>query len=245
MAKSSRTRRQYRAAWKGQTHLDDFMVSQSKQLNERVLVSESDEVVEIEPSQIIPRRRRPSTDDSEYDDIEHTFNHTIDPTPPPSTAVSDYSDHDILSEDEGAIRDDRDLQQELESGIGEDWEHELDERVQNSQPEIKDWSALHAQIKADLKKQYRQLSLLQINQMMILSNFATLRLKGLPHIEASERIAEQWHEKEGKWFARKVRALARHYQVFEQLPLERRGGLKKARTLLCDENIKNRTLEYL
>jgi hypothetical protein len=221
------------------------MALQPTRSNEINLESDSDEVVE--PPQIIPQRRRPSTDDSEYGDMEHTSDHTIDPMtpPPPSTAVSDYSDRDNLSEDEGAITDDGDLQQELESGIGEDWEHELDERVQNSQSEIQDWSALRAQIKADLKKQYRQLSLSQINQMMILSNFATLRLKGLPRIEASERIAEQWHEKEGKWFARRVRALARHYQNFEQLPMERRGGLKKARTLLCDENVKNRTLDYL
>jgi len=80
---------------------------------------------------------------------------------------------------------------------------------------------------------------------MILSNFATLRLKGASRIGASEEIARQWHDGVGKHFARRVRALARHYQIFEQLPIERRGGYKNSRSLLKDENVKKRTLSYL
>lgn len=59
---------------------------------------------------------------------------------------------------------------------------------------------------------------------MLIRSFATLRLKGLGRVEASLEIARQWHKGEGVHFARKVRALARHYQVFEQLPAEKRGG---------------------
>ena len=36
---------------------------------------------------------------------------------------------------------------------------------------------------------------------MIVANFATLRLKGVSRITASEEIARQWHEGEGKYFA--------------------------------------------
>ena len=80
---------------------------------------------------------------------------------------------------------------------------------------------------------------------MILSNFATLRLKGHSCMDASLQIAEQLHDRDGTWFARKVRMLACHYQIFEQLPIERRGGIRNARTLLKDELVKKRILNYL
>lgn len=53
---------------------------------------------------------------------------------------------------------------------------------------------------------------------MILSNLATLRLKGLSRTDASLEIAQQWRDGNGSWFARRIHALARHYQIFEQLP---------------------------
>ncbi len=80
---------------------------------------------------------------------------------------------------------------------------------------------------------------------MILSNFATLQLKGTSCVHASEEIARQWHPGEGVWFARRVHALAQHYQMFEQLLHEHRGGYKNAQTLLWDENVKKHSLDYL
>ena len=56
----------------------------------------------------------------------------------------------------------------------EAWEEELDKVVQRSPAEIKSWDVLRAQIKAHLKKNSRKLPLSQINQLIILSNFATL-----------------------------------------------------------------------
>src|SRR5262249_1801869 len=88
------------------------------------------------------------------------------------------------------------------------------------------------------------LPLLQINQLLILANFATLRLKGFKCINASLQIAQQWHEGQGAWFARRVRALARHYQIFEQLPIEKRGGTN-ARSWLLNELVRNRTQDWL
>ena len=87
--------------------------------------------------------------------------------------------------------------EELESdfhihGLGDEdateaWEHELDESVQTSPTEIKD--TLQTQIKKDLKKHSKLLTLATINQYMILSNFATLRLKGASQIGGSEEIS--------------------------------------------------------
>ena len=42
-----------------------------------------------------------------------------------------------------------------------------------------------------------------------------------------------------------MRALARHYQNFEQLLIEHHGGYKNTRSLLKDKNVKKRVLSYL
>jgi hypothetical protein len=73
-----------------------------------------------------------------------------------------------------------------------------------------------------------------INQLMILRNFATLQLKGQGWVAASREIAAQWHEKLGG----SSEHFACHYQVFEQLPVESRGGSKNATSLLKDEAVK-------
>ena len=76
---------------------------------------------------------------------------------------------------------------------------------------------------------------------MILQNFATLHLKGQGQIPASYKIVKQWHEKDNRLnthFAYCIWVLARHYQIFEQLPIKNCGGRKNARSLLKDEKIK-------
>ena len=80
---------------------------------------------------------------------------------------------------------------------------------------------------------------------MLIRNFATLRLKGLGCIKASLEIAHQWHDGEGVHFARRVRALARHYQVFEQLPVEQHGGRTNALSPLKDEQLQLAAHEWL
>ena len=122
----------------------------------------------------------------------------------------------------------------------EQWEDELDECLVPNLTDIRGWDLLREQIKNDLEKKYKSLPLSQINQYMILRNFATLRLKGLRRIEASKEIALQWHQKlEGssEHFARRIRALARHYQIFEHLPKEKRGGLKNSRSVMKNETV--------
>jgi hypothetical protein len=92
----------------------------------------------------------------------------------------------------------------------------------------------------------RNATLTQINQLIILRNFATLRIKGTKRIAASEQITAQWHEGpgQGAHFARQIRTLARHYQRFEQLPPEKRGG-KGRQSLFNDEGVQRAARAYL
>jgi hypothetical protein len=85
----------------------------------------------------------------------------------------------------------------------------------------------------------------RLNQLLIISNFATLRLRGVSRTQASLEIAQQWHEGQGNWFAQRVRVLARHYQIFEALPIEKRGGSGNSRSWLYDEQVKTQTQDWL
>lgn len=97
------------------------------------------------------------------------------------------------------------------------------------------WKHLREKIKKALKR--RNLPLIQRNQLLILRNFATLLVKGYPQMKASVEVATQWHEGKGSHLARRVRALARHYQTFESLPAQNRGGKANAKSLLNDESV--------
>ena len=55
----------------------------------------------------------------------------------------------------------------------EPWEYEVGETL-TAQVEIHSWKELQDQIKKDLKIKHTRLLLSQINQLMILRNFATL-----------------------------------------------------------------------
>ena len=136
----------------------------------------------------------------------------------------------------------------FDNGELEPWEDEIHDNLNhqpNKKPEIKSWNELRDQLKKDLKN--KTLHLLQINRLLIVQNFATLRLKGNGRMEASMKIAEQWDEGANSQthFSRQVRALARHYQIYEQLPLEKRGGSKNAHTLLKDESVCNAVHSWL
>ena len=100
---------------------------------------------------------------------------------------------------------------------------------------IREWPELREQVKTDLQ-QKQNMTFTQKNQLMIIRNFATLRIKGFGRMAASEQIAQQWHEGEGVHFARQIRTLARHYQKFEQLPPEKRGS-GGGRSLFNDEKV--------
>ena len=163
-------------------------------------------------------------------------------------AVSEFNDSG-----EGDLEEIKNIEAEIEEmatdplneADGEAWEDELDENISNPKVVPWPWDELWKKIKDDLKKNSRKLSLSQINQMMILANFATLRLKGITRINASVEITKQWHEGQGVWFSRRVRDLARHYQIFEQLPKECRGGLRMAWSWLHDEAVRLQVKSFL
>src|SRR5258707_5730562 len=79
-------------------------------------------------------------------------------------------------------------------------------------------------------------SLSCINKFLILRNFATLWIKGIGCIVASQEIAQQWHNGAGVHFAHQVQFLAWHYQLFEYLLASNQGG-DGGRFLLNDEQV--------
>jgi hypothetical protein len=101
--------------------------------------------------------------------------------------------------------------------------------------EIRGWEELREQIKSDLEEAHkRHETLTHMNKLLILRNFAMLRIKGTGRIDASKEIARQWHEGTGVHFARQIRFLTQHYQLFEQVTEEKRGS-GGGRSLLKDE----------
>ena len=65
-------------------------------------------------------------------------------------------------------------------GDVDEWEFEAEvcESISWTEQEIRGWDVLRDQIKVDLKKKGAALPLSKVNQLLILRNFATLRLKG-------------------------------------------------------------------
>ena len=154
---------------------------------------------------------------------------------------ADQGDTDLDSE---LVQDDRDKLTDTNlvsttakksDGDVEDDEDELMEGVQGPKGHIHDWIDLRKDIKALLKKHSKILPLSQLNQYLIISNFATLHIKGLSCTHTSLEIAWQWHKGKGNWFAHQVCALARHFQIFERLPIKKCGGAANSRSWLHDE----------
>jgi hypothetical protein len=103
--------------------------------------------------------------------------------------------------------------------------------------DIRSWKELREQLKLDwLEGQKKNERPTHLNKLTILQNFAMLRIKGVRRIAASKEIARVWQDGVGAYFARQIRFLARHYQLFEQLPEEKRGGAG-GRSLLKDERV--------
>ncbi|KAJ3563302.1 hypothetical protein NP233_g9023 [Leucocoprinus birnbaumii] len=128
----------------------------------------------------------------------------------------------------------------------EDWEDELEETVVPKGSDIRSWTELRNQIIGDLQRKYKSLSISEVNRLMILRNFATLQIKGYSRFQASFSIAVQWRSggTNNAYFARMIRALARHYQAFEQLPPEKRGG-SHAHSLFKDERVRSAARMWL
>jgi hypothetical protein len=122
-------------------------------------------------------------------------------------------------------------------------------RVSSADPrpkvDVRTWKDLREQLKDDITNAHRQRArLTTINQLLLLHNFATLQIKGIGRIAASQEIARQWHEDEGAHFARRVRILARHYQIHEQLPAQSWGGYRGS-SIFNDKHMQSAVLDWL
>lgn len=252
MSKSVRTRQRYAKAFAGQTRLDTFF-GNSQQPTSSSTVPQARRVSD---RSISSKETARSSDGGESDKSDEIIDIQVDtpannhPSPgrnisvAPSVLASELMEHapDNPSDKELSDKEPEPLQNPQDA---ETWEEELEEDISSNPTKIKDWPTLRAQIKADLKKHSRKLPLSEINKLMIICNFATLWIKGQSRHEASLEIAAQWQERDGIWFSRRVHALARHYQLFEQLPKKRCGGLRSVRSLLSDELVKKQVVDYL
>ena len=62
------------------------------------------------------------------------------------------------------------------------------------------------------------MTLTEINQLLILYNFANLCIKGFGCMDLSKHIALEWHEGQGIHFTHQICNLVCHYHQFQQLP---------------------------
>ena len=172
---------------------------------------------------------------------------TCDPSPEPEglsqfESGSDSNDdapgsgHELDSlgpEGAGGERDEDDINNFMDAGGSEPKE------------DIRDWHKLQDRIKSDLVMAHKQHdSLSCINKFLILRNFATLRIKGIEHIVASQEIMQQWHDSVGVHFAHQIWFLAQHYQLFKYLPASNRGG-DGSRSLLNNEQVQTEARTHL
>ena len=141
-------------------------------------------------------------------------------------------------------------EEDLEEGEEEE-EKDMDNFIDasglepNAKNDIRGWKELRDQIKSDMDEGHkRHDTRTRMNKLLLVRNFTTLRIKGIQRIAASEQIALQFHEGAGIHFARRIRFLARHYQLFEQLPKEKRGAAG-GRSLLKDEQVQTAARAHL
>jgi hypothetical protein len=185
MSKSARTQRRYAKANRNQTALTQFTFattvagpSSNPRLHRRTTPSsEVDPTGEVQP--VIPRRRS-STVLSDPVTLENeTLRSDAESAGDggnPEMDAGDNKSHFTADVDNAEMQ-------------AEDWEDELEEAVHGPIGQVKGWDELRKQIKADLKKNSKTLPLSRLNQLFILSSFATLRLKGVSWITASQEIA--------------------------------------------------------
>ena len=111
--------------------------------------------------------------------------------------------------------------------------------------DICEWLDLRDPIKNDILKAHKdQKPLIHINQLLVLRNFATLQIQGDGCIVASMKITKRWMDSVGTYFACQIQFLARHYQLFEEIPPEKWGKYLD-RSLLSDEQVQTATRTYL
>lgn len=249
-SKSERTRRRYRSLLAGQSCLTNFGFTATRCTQpphepspSTPLLQRSNpvhEIVEIDSEPLPPCHE----DDNEIVVVEIRNHDSEDSEESESRVAADATCDAAISVETQIAEGTENAAAEGDCDAEAAWEEELDDRI-GAGAQIRSWEDLRKQVKLDLKKNSKTLPLSRVNQLLIIRNFATLRIKGYGRMAASHEIARQFHEGEGVHFARRVRALARHYQIFEQLPIEKRGGRRASRSVLMDEPVRTASREWL
>ena len=190
MSKSEHTRTRYRAQWKNQTSLDAFGFKRhntpASNLHEFAAPGGCHSNDKLEMSlPIIPQAQTACEFVDESTALESEKSDVLLTEGPSDPAICldiCFGPNTLEGESGEAVMDDE---------AAEGWEDELDMTASGSAGDIHNWKVLRDQIKADLKKQSKTLPLSQVHQLLILSSFATLRLKGMSRISASLEIARQ------------------------------------------------------
>ncbi|KZT24741.1 hypothetical protein NEOLEDRAFT_1156699 [Neolentinus lepideus HHB14362 ss-1] len=227
MSKSVHMQCHYKQAWKDQKSLDNFNFSMQKR----------------ELRYAISRARSPNEPEGLQSNM-HVESPAASSTLPISPMILQWHSASVLSElcstDNGLRGSDHgasgsDLGDSVSEHSGNIKINEVDnlEEAEDMEEELEELGTLWTQIKGKLQKKSKILPLSHINQLMILSNFATLCLKGYDRMSTSIQIACQWHKGTVTWFAHSIHTLARHYQ-------EKRGGGQNAHSLL--HNKRTRTV---
>ncbi|KAF9489413.1 hypothetical protein BDN71DRAFT_1529516 [Pleurotus eryngii] len=164
---------------------------------------------------------------------DKTFVSDVERSVPNSTIVSDEGseiEHNHDSDVEPDLAYIREIEVEIEGADelneedGEAWEDKLEENICNPQMEIRLWDVLQKQISKSLKNR---------------------TLPWHSRIEASHLIALICKGGEGEWFAHRIRELARHYQIFEDLPTEQRSGSRIGRSWIHHEGVHPQVRDFL
>ena len=242
MSKSRRTQQRYQKVNQNQSSLTNLGFTSIPAIQSKKIVAAPPTIKTPTNSAAVAMEPAAVSDSSTESELAHRMNRT--------RSASVLSDPSTASDGEGGADLGNVQEEEEPDGLGgrdfdEECESDIDEMVQGPTQAVRDWSEIRKDIKTHLKKNQKSLTLSEINQYLIISNFATLRLKGQKRTQASLEIARQWHEGEGNWFSRRVRALARHYQMFEELPIEKRGGGRTARSWLYDESVEKQSRDWL
>jgi hypothetical protein len=144
-----------------------------------------------------------------------TFEEIVDVPSP--VEVEDSGSDTEGGDDAASLSDQLDSPQDDEAN-GSEEEEDVDMLLDavgselKAKEEVHGWKELRKQIKDDILKAYRENKMRTwANQLTILRNFATLRIKGLGCINASKDVMWQWHEGEGVHFACWIHFLACHY----------------------------------
>jgi hypothetical protein len=273
-AKSDRSRRrpQHIRALQNQTKLTSFLfaVQPSRSTSTSGSLSPASSVGPSRASSRAPSRVQsavptpehslsPAPSNSPPPSRDMSHGHSPSPLPPAgkNLMLRENSESHVEAselEDQSESSDNGQRPQDLEDDTGLDSEDEEDNvdsfldaggAEPRAKEDVRGWPELREQIKDDLRAASRQhASLTQINKLIILRNFATLQIKGSGRMAASAEIARQWHEGTGVRFSRRIRFLARYYQLFEQLPVEKRGG-DRGHSLFNDERVQTAARVYL